>query len=54
MLKFKNWIRIKRKKKDERHNSQVSGEIGHINQQRQVAGLDPQEPTQAVHVFPSP
>ena len=58
MLMFVEWVLNQKKKKkehkDERHNSQISGEIGHINQQGQAAGLDSQVAQQTIHVFPEP
>jgi hypothetical protein len=58
MLAFTEWVLNKKKnkkeRKDERHNSQVSGESGHIHQQGETAGLDSQEPTQAIHIFTVP
>jgi hypothetical protein len=58
MLAFAEWVLNQRKKKkerkDERHTSQIGGEIGHINQQRQAVGLDTQVTQQTVHVFAVP
>ena len=58
MLAFAEWVfnqkKKKKERKDERHNSQIGGEIGHINQQRQVVGLDPQVTQQTIHVFAVP
>jgi hypothetical protein len=58
MLVFTEWVlnqkKKKKERKDERHNSQVGGESGHIHQQGEVAGLDSQEPTQAIHLFTVP
>jgi hypothetical protein len=58
MLAFTEWVlnqkKKKKERKDERHNSQVSGESGHIHQQGEVARLDSQEPTQAIHLFTEP
>jgi hypothetical protein len=58
MLMFVEWVLNQKKKKkehkDERHNSQVGGEIGYINQQGQAAGLDSQVAQQTIHVFPEP
>jgi len=44
----------KKERKYERHASQIGGEIGHINQQRQAAGPDPQVTQQTIHVFAVP
>ena len=58
MLAFAEWVlnqkKKKKERKDERHNSQVGGESGHINQQGEVAGLDPQVAQQTIHVFAEP
>ena len=58
MLAFSEWVLSQKKKKkerkDERHASQIGGEIGHLNQQGQAAGLDPQVTQQTVHVFAVP
>ena len=58
MLAFAEWVlnqhKKKKERKDERHASQIDGEIGHINQQRQAAGLDPQVTQQTVHIFAVP
>jgi hypothetical protein len=58
MLAFTEWVLNQKKKKkerrDERHNSQVSGEIGNLNQQGEVAGLDPQVAQQTIYVFSEP
>jgi hypothetical protein len=44
----------KKERKDERHASQIDGEIGHLNQQGQAVGLDPQVTQQTIHVFAVP
>ena len=58
MLTFAEWVlnqkKKKKERKDERHTSQIGGEIGHINQQRQATGLDPQVTQQTIHVFAVP
>ena len=58
MLAFAEWVlsqkNKKKERKSERHTSQIEGEIGHLNQQRQAAGLDPQVTQQTVHVFAVP
>jgi hypothetical protein len=58
MLTFAEWVlnlkKKKKERKDERHTSQISGEIGHLDQQRQVVGLDPKITQQTVHVFAVP
>ena len=58
MLAFAEWVLNQKKKKkehkDERHNSQVGGESGHLNQQGEAAGLDSQVTQQTVHVFAVP
>lgn len=58
MLTFEEWAlnqkKKKKERKDERHASQIGGEIGHNNQQRQVVGLDPQVTQQTIHVFAVP
>ena len=58
MLAFAKWVfnqkKKKKERKDERHASQICGEIGHLNQQGQAAGLDSQVTQQTVHVFAVP
>jgi hypothetical protein len=58
MLAFAEWVlnqkKKKKERKDERHTSQIDGEIGHIDQQRQAVGLDPQVTQQTIHVFAVP
>ena len=58
MLAFAEWVlnqkKKKKERKDERHVSQIGGEIRHFNQQRQAAGLDPQVTQQTIHVFAVP
>ena len=58
MLAFAEWIlnqtKKKKERKDERHDSQIGGEIGHLDQQGQAAGLDPQITQQTIHVFAVP
>ena len=58
MLAFDEWVlnqkKKKKERKDERHNSQVGGESGHLNQQGETAGLDPQVTQQTVHLFTVP
>ena len=58
MLAFTEWIlnqkKKKKERKNERHDSQVGGEIGHLNQQGQAAGLDSQVTQQTIHVFAVP
>ena len=58
MLAFTEWIlnqkKKKKERKDERHTSQIGGEIGHNNQQRQAVGLDPQVTQQTVPVLAVP
>lgn len=58
MLAFAEWVlnqkKKKKERKDERHTSQIGGEIGYINKQRQVVGHDPQITQQTVHVFAVP
>ena len=58
MLAFAEWVLNQRKKKkerkDERHTSQIGGESGNLDQQRQAVGLDPQVTQQTVHVFAVP
>ncbi len=58
MLVFTEWVLNQKKKKkehkDERHNSQVGGEIGHINQQGEVVRDNSQVAQQTIHVFPEP
>ena len=58
MLAFAEWVfnqqKKKKERKDERHTSQIGGEIGHINQQGQAVGLDPQVTQQTIHVFAVP
>jgi len=58
MLAFAEWVlnqkKKKKERKDERHTSQIGGEIGHFNQQRQAVGLDPQVTQQTIHVFAVP
>ena len=58
MLAFVEWVlnqkKKKKERKNERHDSQVGGESGNLNQQGEVARLDSQEPTQAIHVFAEP
>jgi len=58
MLAFAEWVlnqkKKKKERKDERHTSQIGGEIGHLNQQRQAVGLDPQVTQQTVPVFAVP
>ena len=49
-----NQHKKKKERKNERHTSQIGGEIGHLNQQRQAVGLDPQVTQQTVHVFAVP
>jgi hypothetical protein len=58
MLAFAEWVlnqqKKKKERKDERHASQIGGEIRHLDQQRQATGLDPQVTQQTVHVFAVP
>jgi hypothetical protein len=56
MLAFSEWVlRAKRKrKKDEQRSNQTHGEVGNVNQQREVAGSDSQVAQQTVHVFAVP
>lgn len=58
MLAFAEWVlnqkKKKKERKNERHTSQIGGEIGHVNQQGQAVGLDPQVTQQTVHVFAVP
>ena len=58
MLAFSEWILNQKKKKkehkDERHNSQIGGEIGHLNQQGEAARGNSQVAQQTIHVFPEP
>jgi hypothetical protein len=56
MLAFTEWVlRAKRKKKkDECRSCETYREIGHVNQQREVAGGNPQVAQQTVHVFAVP
>ena len=58
MLAFAEWVlnqkKKKKERKNERHVSKIDGEIGHIDQQRQAVGLDPQVTQQTIHVFAVP
>jgi hypothetical protein len=56
MLAFSEWVlRVKRKnKKDEQRSNQTHSEIGHVNQQGEVAGSDTQIAQQTIHVFAVP
>jgi hypothetical protein len=58
MLMFVEWVlnqkKKKKERKDERHNSQVGGESGHINQQREITGGDSQVAQQTIYVFSAP
>jgi hypothetical protein len=58
MLAFTEWVlnqkKKKKERKNERHDSQIGGEIGHLNKQGEVAGRDPQVTQQTIHVFPEP
>ena len=58
MLAFAEWVfnqkKKKKERKDDRHNSQIGGESGHINQQGEAAGDDSQVTQQTVHVFAAP
>ena len=58
MMMFAEWVlnqkKKKKERKDERHTSQIGGEIGHLNQQGKTAGLDPQVTQQTIYVFAVP
>jgi len=56
MLAFSEWVlRAKRKrKKDEQRSNQTNSEIGHVNQQGEVARGDSQIAQQTIHVFAVP
>ncbi len=58
MLAFAEWVlnqhKKKKERKNERHTSQIGGEIGHINQQGEVARGDTQVAQQTIHVFAVP
>ena len=58
MLAFAEWVlnqqKKKKERKDERHASQISREIGHINQQGKTAGGDQKVTKQTVPVFAVP
>jgi hypothetical protein len=56
MLAFSEWaLRAKRKKKkDEQRSNQTHGEIGHVNQQGEVARSDTKVAQQTIHVFAVP
>jgi len=56
MLAFSEWVlRAKRrKKKDEQRSNQTNSEIGHFNQQGEVARSDTQVAQQTIHVFAVP
>jgi len=58
MLAFAEWVlnqqKKKKERKNERHTSQIGGEIGHVNQQGEAARSDSQVAQQTVHVFAVP
>ena len=58
MMTFAEWLisqqKKKKERKNERHPSQISREIGHINQQGKTAGGDSQVTQQTVPVFTVP
>ena len=58
MLAFAEWVlnqkQKKKERKDERHTSQISREIGHINQQGKTARGNPQVTQQTVPVLAVP
>ena len=59
MMSLIEWIHCDKKRKakelaNEPRSNQTHGESGNLNQQGQAAGLDSQEPTQAIHIFTVP
>jgi hypothetical protein len=59
MLSFINWliespIKYKRKKKNERSNSQTSFQDGTINQQGEIDRFNQEIPTTIIHYFAEP
>ena len=56
MMAFSEWVILKKKKdrKDERHTSQVGGEIRNQNDEGEVTGSDSQVSAQRVFVFAVP
>jgi hypothetical protein len=58
MLNFKRWnkqqIKKKKGKVNEPRCGETHGEIGHVNQQREVAGGNQTEPSKAIFIFPVP
>ena len=60
MLSFIEWLKVEKRMKkkkgkgDEQRSNQTYGEGGNLNQQREVAGGNPQVAQQTVHVFAVP